>query len=668
MVKVLCVAEKNSIAKNVAQILSGGRSTMRPSTSPYIKNYDFQYDFQWLNMGRCNVTMTAVAGHLMNLAFPQREFGWGKCDPNALFDAPTIDEIDDKIVKNLQNEGRHATHLMIWTDCDREGECIGWEIVQAVGRSNPRLVSQGQGQGYGQSSAIYRAVFSHLDPSHIIYAANNPRSLDQRQVDAVRARQEIDLRAGLAFTRLLTGSYRSLLQSDHEYIQLAKKSDKPIISYGTCQFPTLGFVVDRYERVVNFVPEQFWHITLSVKDTDGSDSKVKFQWERGHLFDRLAVLTIYESCIEKSEDKAKVIHVSSRETKKYRPLLLTTVELQKNCSRFFKLSAKKTLDAAEKLYQQGFISYPRTETDKFPTKTDLKSLLAKHKDHSEWGSYVENLLDENSQSTNKFQWPRAGSHDDQAHPPIHPILCVDISRSDNRMSSDEKTVYNYVVKHFLACCSTDARGRSTTLRLNWGDETFYANGIQVFERNFLDIYQWADWKSNDTLPAFQMNDQVIVSKTEMKSGQTSPPKHMTESELIMLMDANGIGTDATIADHIEKIKSRNYIKVQAGSGSGAKKSNAVFIPTSLGRSLVHGFEKIGLEESFSKPFLRRDLEQDLQRICGGSKEKKEVVSMIIEMYRNYYQITTNQMGNLIKVYNDIKAESQANVAQRNRAS
>ncbi|QEU58317.1 Top3 [Kluyveromyces lactis] len=659
MVKILCVAEKNSIAKNVAQILSGGRSSMRPSTSPYIKNYDFQYDFQWLNMGRCNVTMTAVAGHLMNLAFSQNEYGWGKCDPNLLFDAPTIDEMDDKIVKNLQNEGRHATHLMIWTDCDREGECIGWEIVQAVNRSNSSLVS---------SDSVYRAVFSHLEPSHIIASANRPRKLDQRQVDAVRARQEIDLRAGLAFTRLLTGNYRSVLQSDLEYKQLAKKDDKPVISYGTCQFPTLGFVVDRYERVINFIPEQFWHIVLSVKDLDGSESKVKFQWERGHLFDRLAVLSIYEHCIETCEDRAKVIHVSSKDTKKFRPLPLTTVELQKNCSRFFKLSAKKTLDAAEKLYQQGYISYPRTETDKFPAKTDLKSLLNKHQGHSEWGPYVTNLMDENSTSTNKYQWPRSGNHDDQAHPPIHPILCVDIAKTDNRMTSDEKTVYNYVVKHFLACCSTDARGRSTTLKLDWGGETFYANGIQVLERNFLDIYQWADWKSNDTLPAYQMNDDVVVSKTEMKSGQTSPPKHMTESELIMLMDANGIGTDATIADHIEKIKSRNYIKVQTGSGSGAKKTASVFLPTSLGRSLVHGFEKIGLEESFSKPFLRRDLEKDLQLICGGTKDKKDVVSLIIGMYRNYYQITTSQMRNLIKVYNDIKAESQGQVTQRNRVN
>ena len=239
MVKILCVAEKNSIAKNVGQILSGGRTSMRQSTSQYIKNYDFQYDFSWLDMGRCNVTMTAVAGHLMNLGFSQNEYGWGKCDPTALFDAPTINEMDHKVVKNLQNEGRDATHLMIWTDCDREGECIGWEVVQAILKANPRI----------HSDSIYRAVFSHLEPSHIVRAANQPRRLDQRQVDAVRARQEIDLRAGLAFTRLLTGNYRSALQSDVEYKQLAKKDDKPIISYGTCQFPTLGFVAVSYTHL-----------------------------------------------------------------------------------------------------------------------------------------------------------------------------------------------------------------------------------------------------------------------------------------------------------------------------------------------------------------------------------------------------------------------------------
>lgn len=655
MVKILCVAEKNSIAKNVAMILSGGRFSTRQSTSQYIKNYEFQYDFSWLGMGRCNVTMTAVSGHLMNLGFSQNEYGWGKCDPTKLFDAPTIDEVDQKVVKNLQNEGQNATHLVIWTDCDREGECIGWEIVHTVLQANRRI----------GEDCVYRAVFSHLESSHIIRAANNPRRLDQRQVDAVRARQEIDLRAGLAFTRLLTGHYRSSIQTDSEYKELTKKEEKPVVSYGTCQFPTLGFVVDRYERVMNFVPEQFWLISLSVKDLDGSDSKVKFQWERGHLFDRLAVLTIYEACIEESEDKARVVHASSKETRKYRPLPLTTVELQKNCSRFFKMSAKKTLDAAEKLYQQGFISYPRTETDIFAKKIDLRGLVEKHRDHTEWGAYVSGLLSDSSTTTNKFEWPRSGSHDDKAHPPIHPILCADMSKVETRMSSDEKTVYNYVVKHFLACCSTDAKGRMTTLKLNWGAEVFYANGVQVLERNFLDIYQWSDWKSNCQLPAYQLHDQVVVCKTEMKSGQTSPPKHITESELIMLMDANGIGTDATIADHIEKIKARNYIKSYNPTGS-SRKSSPVFIPTLLGRSLVHGFEKIGLEESFSKPFLRRNLEKDLQLICAGSKDKREVISMIIGMYRDYYKITTEQMGNLLKVYSDIKAGSQMQVNERNR--
>jgi DNA topoisomerase III len=197
--------------------------------------------------------------------------------------------------ENIVKESRVARALFIWTDCDREGEHIGSEIESAARKSNAQI-------------EVKRARFSNLeraycpaydtDISHIIHAAQHPVPLDYRQVAAVNARLELDLRVGAAFTRFQTMTLQNHFA--------ALKEEKNIVSYGTlpslrlmiggCQFPTMGFIVDRWRRVENFIPEPFWSIKLSVV-REGIE--VKFTWKRGHLFDRLCCLCLYEMCLEK---------------------------------------------------------------------------------------------------------------------------------------------------------------------------------------------------------------------------------------------------------------------------------------------------------------------------------------------------------------------------------
>ncbi|KAG0664482.1 DNA topoisomerase [Maudiozyma exigua] len=646
--KVLCVAEKNSIAKSVSQILSGGNIQVSNSPYKYVKNYKFNYDgFSFATgNGSCEVTMTSVAGHLTSTDFNNEFYGWGRCNPFELFDANishSKNPDQQKIGTNIQTLARNVDYLMIWTDCDREGEYIGWEIFEEAKKGNSRL----------NNNNLYRAIFSHLERRHIINAARNPERLDQRAVEAVGTRIELDLRTGVSFTRLLTDTMARKVEmntlSQNNNRRVKKNKEKTVISYGPCQFPTLGFVVDRHERIRNFRKEEFWSIQLIVTDPSQS-STTTFTWDRGHLFDRLSVLTFYEVCLELAGNQAKVCDVKSKPVTKWRPFPLTTVELQKNCARYFKMNAKQSLLAAEKLYQKGFISYPRTETDTFPQSMDLKSLIEKqYKDcnPSAWSTYAQNLLEglDSANPNNKFRFPRAGSHDDKAHPPIHPVIGIG---PNVFFDPNEKKVYEYVVRHFLACCSEDGKGQMTSISLDWNNEVFNANGLVVLERNWLDIYPWMKWENSKTMPRLEMNQDVTITKAEMKNGFTSPPKPMTESELIMLMDANGIGTDATIAEHIEKIKARNYI-------TSDKVSKETYLnPTVLGIALVQGFEAIGLEDSFAKPFQRREMEDDLKKICRGTLTKREVVNDIVNKYKDYYSRTDQNKNKLLQVYDQVK--------------
>lgn len=111
------------------------------------------------------------------------------------------------------------------------------------------------------------------------------------------------------------------------------------------------------------------------------------------------------------------------------------------------------MEAAEKLYNRGILSYPRTETDSFSPTFDLAALVNMQRESPDWGRFARRLVDEN-----EFQWPRAGKKNDEAHPPIHPTKFVPLESLQN---ADERAVYEFVTRHFLACCSRDAQGETS---------------------------------------------------------------------------------------------------------------------------------------------------------------------------------------------------------------
>jgi DNA topoisomerase-3 len=146
---------------------------------------------------------------------------------------------------------------------------------------------------------------------------------------SVDARSELDLRIGAVFTRFQT------LLLKNRFVDL---SDQKVISYGSCQFPTLGFVVDKFIRAQNFIEEPFWKINVSILK-DGIT--VKFNWERGHLFDREIVGMIYEKCLQ--EPIGKITHVEAKPKLKWPPYPLTTIEMQKTGSRYLKISSDRVM-------------------------------------------------------------------------------------------------------------------------------------------------------------------------------------------------------------------------------------------------------------------------------------------------------------------------------------
>jgi DNA topoisomerase-3 len=656
-VVVLNVAEKPSVARALQAVfgrLPGavrrndnhhGRGGGRPAGSNEVFTHDhvsFPSVLQQTGVddGRRDIPVvphtmitTSVRGHLASQDFAKQQYGWNKCDPATLLSPDTPIETsyrDDMqpLEQCLTRLARTAQVLILWLDCDREGEAIGDEVRTVCLKATA-------GSSRRRPLEVFRARFSTVLEPEIRRALHRLGRVNEHFVQAVQARSELDLRVGAAFTRFQT------MRLQRKFDGLA---DQGVVSYGPCQFPTLGFVVERWARIETFIPEDFWFLSMELKTAEEDPASrppphaggsthgrtITLTWKRGHLFDQWITTVLYESCLDAGP--AVVTSLTGRPKNKWRPVPLATVELQKRASRYLRIGSETLMSAAEELYQQGYISYPRTETEKFRPEFAHRPLIQQLSTiPGEVGAYAAKLLDAGQQN---FQRPRNGQHDDQAHPPITPCKAVD---PNSISDATKRNVYILVVKHYLACCSRDAVGRETQLTVKLGTEEFTATGLMVLEKNWLEIYSpWERWSTGQgEIPNLQVGSRVTPHSLVMKEGRTTPPQFISEVELISLMDRNGIGTDATIAQHISTIQERRYAE---------KDPSQRFHPTKLGIALVEGYNSMGYQ--LNKPDLRREVEAECNLVAAGQKTKDQIVVPILAKMRAIFERAVNEAHKL----------------------
>lgn len=369
--------------------------------------------------------------------------------------------------------------------------------------------------------------------------------------------------------------------------------------------PTLGFVVDRYIEIRDFIPEDFWYIQCQVDKTNENFVKpVNFTWERNRFYDKALTELLFKRSQKMSHNIIEITKVKKETRTKHKPLPLTTVKMQKLGTSKLRMTSHNIMSIAEKLYTRGFISYPRTETDQFDKTIDLKRLV------SNFLQFPDNSVAEyTNQLVNGggYQEPRRGRGNDNAHPPIHPV------KMPAGLNPEEFKVYNMIARHFLACCSKDAVGESTKVDAMVGDEEFHTSGIIITEKNYLKIYEPFDFWGGTELPRFVEGERLTPLDYSIRQGRTSPPELLTESDLITLMEQNNIGTDSTIHEHIKTIQDRKY----------AFKQGQVIKPSNLGVSLVECYNSLGID--LAKPLLRAAMEKDMGEIAKGNKTKEEVI-------------------------------------------
>ena len=265
MKTVLMVAEKPSLAHSIAKFLSNGKLTSRKGLNGACSVHEYNGTFQGATV---KFKMTSVCGHVMALDFHHKYNNWDAVNPVELFQAQTLKkEANPKLnmEKFLQHEAKGVDIVVLWLDCDKEGENICFEVLDCV---EPVMNITRSNQ-----QTVFRAKFSAITESDIKLAMNNLIEPDENQARSVDARQELDLRIGCAFTRFQTKYFQG------KYGDL----DSSLISYGPCQTPTLGFCVQRHDAITSFKPEPFWVLQLKVEHSLGKSSSIRQRGGNGLL-------------------------------------------------------------------------------------------------------------------------------------------------------------------------------------------------------------------------------------------------------------------------------------------------------------------------------------------------------------------------------------------------
>ena len=647
---VLMVAEKPSVAQSIASALAQGRIEVRKNGKG-LSTHEFTMDRFPPTGQEAVVRVMGVVGHIFSLDF--KDVGRRLMD-HELFDADTEriatqQSKDCGVEAHLKREARNCEHIVMWLDCDREGENICYEVLHVLEPTCKR---------FGSMEHVFRARFSALTQPALRHAFNTLVRPDIRLSNASEARRELDLKIGVAFTRFLSRKLRTSSQ--------AKWNDPDLrtISYGPCQTPCLGFVVKRHDEIIGYQGKQLFSLSATVSEP--RLGTLKLTWaQNGKETEEVAGQVAAAVLQGRIAECASAVH--ERKTKPV-PAGLNTVQLLKTASSHLRLSPQVAMHHAERLYQAGFLSYPRTESTRYPDSYDAGFVVQSLLQHEEFGPLAQGVMEYHR---GHVRIPTAGI-DVGDHPPITPLRCA----NPGALGRDEWGLYQMVVRHFLGTLSrpmTYSYSRYR-FRLHGGDAggQFSTSRYNIVDRGFTESMPWmgrsfarrlADEEGealSHALPISQ-GDRLQVTRCDVTSAWSQPPPYLTEEELISEMDKHGVGTDSSIPQHVENISTRGYALVcgdRYGAGRAFGRSirhnqqdglpdkgeGRYVVPTELGVALIHGMRVIDSE--LVVPEVRAHIEGEVSCIADGRQTPESVVSENLKLFVRKFAFFTARVASI----------------------
>ncbi len=536
--------------------------------------------------GERDVLVTSVRGHLLDLDLPFAFRNWRGREPVEVLDLNLSDlryvVRDPESYRNLQRVFGERAPLVIATDNDHEGELIGAEILMVYRKVR------------GDRSRYFRMRFNSVEEEELLRAWRSLEpDLNWRWVHKAEFRRAFDLLTGAAFTRFLT-------------LSAERRGFEGLLSWGSCQTPTLYFVVERDLQIENFRPVPFWYLEAVLETPRGERLTTRTErfWEEVEALERLGRASSAEfGVVEDWREEEGWVR---------RPLPSRTDDVLRDLVSITGRTAQELMGVLEHLYAEGYISYPRTETNRYPEGFNFTRAARS----------VINAGLVPQEVTKRPPDPRQGRLDDGAHPPIYPIRPF----AGRGVAAE---VWEYIARRFIAnAYFEDALVSRQSVLIDVGGVGFSASGQRVLRRGFLDAFPY--WPvADDPLPRTARGERLRVLEVKVREGKTSPPPRMTESELLGVMEANGIGTDATRATFPSLIVSRGY----------ALKMGKSFRSTELGRALVEALRSV--DERLVTPETRRRVEERMTLVERGLADWRELLK---ESLREYKELLIECVG------------------------
>ena len=427
------------------------------------------------------------------------------------------------IVKELKQLAKEAKTVWLASDEDREGEAIAWHLFEVLGLKKENTK---------------RIVFHEITKDAILHAINNPRDIDKNLVDAQQARRVLDRLVGFEVSPVLW------------------KKVKPSLSAGRVQSVAVKLIVEREREINHFVEQKYYKVTGTFETKDASGNSIPLKAELSERFStQEETVNFLEHC------KKATFSVSDVETKpssrKPAPPF-TTSTLQQEASRKLGFSVSQTMAVAQKLYEQGHITYMRTDSVNL---SQLAIGAAK--------AVICNTLGEKYSKPRNFATKTKGAQ--EAHEAIRPTYMDKESISGDK---NEQQLYSLIRKRTLASQMAEAELEKTTITIAITGEkhTFEAVGEVIIFDGFLKVYMesFDDEKEDDEaalLPAIHKGDQLQRSLIQALEQYTTHPPRYTEASLVKKMEALGIGRPSTYAPTITTIQNRGYILRESRDGT-----------------------------------------------------------------------------------------------------
>ena len=432
---------------------------------------------------------------------------------------PTYEIPDDKkaLVKELKSAAKNADMVWLASDEDREGEAISWHLFDVL-KLDPKKTK--------------RIVFHEITKSAILKAIENPRDIDFNLVNAQQARRVLDRIVGFELSPVL---WRKV---------------KPALSAGRVQSVAVRLIVEREREANAFVCESSYRVVaiFEVKDKDGSISDVKAE-----LSSRLKTKEEAEAFLQKCVDSTfKIEDITTRPLKKSPAPPFTTSTLQQEAARKLGLPVARTMMIAQKLYENGLITYMRTDS------VNLSS-LALNTSRDE----IISLMGEKYVKNRHYSTKSKGAQ--EAHEAIRPTY---MSNVDIEGTPQEKKLYELIWKRTIASQMADAELEKTTANISISndDRKFVATGEVIKFDGFLKVYAESyddDNQEDDSsklLPPLVKGDEVKRKSIVATERFTQAPPRYTEGSLVRKLEELGIGRPSTYAPTISTVQQRGYVE------------------------------------------------------------------------------------------------------------